>query len=261
MSSTRSTRKQRRLRSRENYALERGPAATIRVHRSIATVMPDVTQCDLRTQINVGPGTLAGAATYWLGFKAGSPISVGVSNITNTAPTSGSTFAANYPAGLQYLLGSAGGGGAPYGKYRVLRSSIKIMVTSGTTNSQGNTNVVLFPTNDYYSYSGYSFQTLMEQPFAVRKMLGNWASNDSVVNLSKTLTPEKVYGLIDPQLVRVDAYTGSYNTDPTNNWWWYVVLQNTAGSGGAAQVLDMQIELVQRIEFFDRNVQASGPPV
>jgi hypothetical protein len=224
------------------------------------TVMPDVTQVDLRTQINIGPGTLTGNASYYVGFKAGSVISVGPS-ITNTMPTSGSVFSGNYPTGLQYLLGSAGGGGAPYGKYRVLGSTVKCTVTSGTTSSQGNTNVVLFPTNDYYSYSGYSFQTLMEQPFSKRKMLGNWASTDSVVKLNNTLTPERVYGLPNSQEVRTDAYTGSFNTDPTNNWWWFLCLQNTAGGGGATQVLDVQIEVITRIEFFDRNVQASGAPV
>jgi len=153
------------------------------------------------------------------------------------------------------------GGGAPYGKYRVLGCRIKVVVTSGSTNSQGNTNVVLFPTNDYYSYSGYSFQTLMEQPFAKRRLLGNWASNDAVVRMEHSLTPERVYGLPNAQLVRSDAYTGSYNTDPTNNWWWFLVLQNTAGAGGANQVLDTQFEIIHQVEFFDRNVQASGPPV
>lgn len=203
--------------------------------------------------------TLSGNASYYLGFKAGSVVSVGPAS-SNTMPTSGSVFAANYPTGLQYLVGSSGGSAAPYGAYRVLRSSIRAMITPATTNSQGNTHVCLFPTNDFYSYSGLSFQTLMEQPFVKKAFLGNWASSKSEVVLSDSLTPEKVFGLTSESLVRTAPFTNTFNTDATNNWWWWLCMQSVGGAGAAAQALDAEVTIITTVEFFDRNAQQSNPP-
>lgn len=232
----------------------------VTVHKSLATVFPDILRVDLRTQMNISSiATLSGNASYYLGFKAGSVVSIGPAS-SNTMPTSGSVFAANYPTGLQYLVGSTAGSSAPYGSYRVLRSSIKAMITPANTNSQGNTHIVLFPTNDFYSYSTLSFQTLMEQPFAKKAFLGNWASSKSLITLSDSLTPERVFGLTSESLVRTAPFTNTYNADAANSWWWYLCMQNVSGAGGTAQALDAEVTIITTVEFFDRNAQQSNPP-
>lgn len=177
--------------------------------------------------------------------------------------------AANFPAGINYLLSSEPQGPvstptAPYNKYLVTGSTVRLRLLpiNDTANPQGNVNAlmaVLCPLTLDEAMTPTTFDTitLSEQPHA-KKWIIPQVQTGNPINLKHHISTSEAMGG-RPVNTALDDYYGSYNSNPTNSFNWVLMVSNVDGSGYPISY-DVEVECDYHTTFFDRNVFSNAVP-
>lgn len=203
------------------------------------------TSCSLQLEVTSASGT--GAAFV---FKGNSLDLVGpaISTGTTAYPVA-TTFTANAPAGLRYLLANnnVAGASAPYSQYRIKGSRIEVYAFPPSGNAN---DMVVFP-NTNLQFTGSTSTQLMEQPNAVVRTWDNARQTVPLTPLVNYQSTQRMFGLSDPLLLEDGSYDGTASLDPQYPWYWHVVSSSFADTG--AEVRAMRIRITYFVQFFDRN--------
>lgn len=169
--------------------------------------------------------------------------------ISNYVTGSGAAFysSANYatiqPQGFTNFLAAGG----LYTNYRVLASKIILQV-----NPRGPDDAVFVCVNANASGTNYNSNiwTIGESPFSSKvQHCSLYKSKDTV---TKTLTTGKVYGVTDSAIRQDQAYSGAFNTSPSNEWVWNVIIQ-TLNNTATTYSLSYMIKVEYDVEFWSQN--------
>lgn len=187
-----------------------------------------------------------GSTTYVLTWKANSTHLMG--------PQVGYTgsFGSASPTGLYNLLSSSTSSGstAPYNRYRIRSSAIRIFVTpvGNSPNTTGGL-VACFPSTNL-SFSSTTTSQFVEQPLCKRAAIQIGADTSRPL----LVLEQKVGALLGvPQsaVVSESNYWGVAGGDPNLIEYWQVFLGSVDGS--TSFNCSVGFELFQEVEFFGRN--------
>jgi len=185
-----------------------------------------------------------GSTTYVLTWKANSTHLIG--------PQVGYTgsFGSASPTGLYNLLSSATSSGstAPYNRYRIRSSAIRIFVTPVGTNTTAGL-VACFPSTNL-SFSSTTTSQFVEQPLCKRAAI----QIDTDSSRPLLVLEQKVGALLGvPQssITSESNWWGTAGGDPNLVEYWQVFLGSVDGSTSFS--CNVGFEIFQEIEFFGRN--------
>jgi hypothetical protein len=186
-------------------------------------------------------------------FKANSPIIVGPAQ--NYPLGTLSAFGGNYPSGLYYMLGNAGGASGIYGKYQITASEIEVQVILATSTNGGPLNMVVYP-SDIGNQSATT-ATVMELPYALRTMIP-LAGTVTPVTVRNRIKTSEFFGLrrLDHE---ADEYVANYNSDPVNLFYWCVRLNNADATTGTYKFI-YRVTVTHHIDLFDINTLSTAAP-
>jgi hypothetical protein len=228
--------------SSENYdSGNRSGGGLVRRFSQNPTIFGNVYRTVLKTMYQY---SATGSTTYVLTWKANSTHLIG--------PQIGYTgsFGSASPTGLYNLLSSSTSSGstAPYNRYRIRSSAIRIFVTPVGTNTTAGL-VACFPSSNL-SFSSTTTSQFVEQPLCKRAAIQIDADSSKPL----LVLEQKVgalYGVPQSAVVSESNWWGSAGGDPNLIEYWQVFLGSVDGS--TAFSCNVGFELYQEVEFFGRN--------
>jgi len=194
-------------------------------------------------------GTLSGGTIQTLTFYGNGQHLLGPqSNWTGT-------YASNAPSGLYNLLSAptTSGSVAPYGAYRVIRSTSRFQYVPSSSNAIA-TSVVLWPSTQgsYYTSSQTQYK---EQPFAKNILVPATLSTPPRV-LSHSMRTAEMFGVSNEAVISEQNYSSSAGSNPPSPWFWQVAINSIDGSTSFSG--DWVMDIVYEVEFFSRNQYTSS---
>jgi hypothetical protein len=185
-----------------------------------------------------------GSTTYVLTWKANSTHLIG--------PQIGYTgaFGSASPTGLYNLLSSSTSSGstAPYVRYRIRRSAIRIFVAPLTSNTVPGI-IMCFPSTNI-TYSSTTLSQFAEQPLCKKVTLPLQLDTTKPVLLLEQ-DVGKLLGVSQRAVSDDSNWWGTAGGDPNLVEYWQVVAGSVDGS--TSYVANLGFEIFQEVEFFGRN--------
>lgn len=239
--------------------------------RPLTAHFPPVLRTKLVTvcAANLDGTTAAGdSAAAFLYYRGNGLISVGPALQATTNATPGS-YAANYAAGLPYLLGrdattTIGNAiTAPYARYLVISSSITLRLSTPTTPNDNPLRVVLMPlAGDPQTLSSgisQNVHNLGEQPYSRTKLMPPSVTNSGGMVIKNKISTRRLLGFSRNLATEDIDYTGAYSTDPTRPWTWIIGVNNFPASTLDWSIIG-EVKITHDVLFYQRNMLSSYAP-
>lgn len=246
----------------------RGTTVPIGIAKSVYTTFPPILRTKLvanvTTPFALTPAGADGNAGY-LVWRGNGLTGIGPAGQATQGNPLGA-YAAEYPAGLNYLLSSDNltGSACPYGQYVVLGSSIRLKITTGVGTSNRPMQLVLLPQDGLSvlpvvgGQYQLNVQDLREQPYAKEAMIPPTLTSRPIV-MFNAISTSKLLG-INILSTGDDTLNGIYNANPSSHWHWLLGMRNADGDTAVASTIIIQATITYDILFQARNLFRSTAP-
>lgn len=172
-----------------------------------------------------------------------------------------SAYSTNVPTGLKYLLApevtASGGANAPYSKYFVTHSKIRVcLMNVGVTNLP--LSCIIMPRAEPATATALPSAVLQEQPLATTFIIPQ-VLNEVPRWHERKMDTKTLFGLTSLSNSNSD-YTGSVTVDPVALGDWLVRFQNADNQQLNGYTLMIKFEIIHEIILWDRNLETSTIP-
>lgn len=143
---------------------------------------------------------------------------------------------------------------AIYKNYFVVRSSVKIIVTS---TSAIFARCVLLPLLETGSLSSDSYET-SEQPFAKTTMVSGNSAGPVIARLKSSMDTHRIIGISYQQALGRESLHSDYTTNPVYRWYWAIQVQDV---GNLTSTLSCFVEYVVTYDVIFSGLRTNGDSV
>lgn len=203
-----------------------------------------------RTNLEISAyGSLAAATTSgFSGYCNGGNIYLPLSGTALPGPSSEFTYATLTPYGYHNICGAGGGG--PYSRWRVLKSTMEFSVANTSAADDGM--MVVVPVTSLsstaFTPTYTSMNDAMQYPFSKTKTVIFGQRNV----IRSSIRTSKLFGIRE-QAIEDDlsgAFVGAFATAPTNQFSWWL-LYRYGGSTMTTAAVDYRLKCKYQVEFWN----------
>jgi len=178
-----------------------------------------------------------------------------------------SAYSFQSPSSLEYLLSSSQPTGvsiAPYNRYTVLSSSVRLKFMPGGSNVCP-VEICLFPIAQETFNKTLSIGPglMKEQPFAKTLYLNPDVTTEKVATITHKMSTRKIYGYLGNVLLE-ESFSGAMNVSsgtPPQSWVWLMSFCNMQLTPAMQSVVITSVQIEYDCVFYERNFLRDGIPV
>lgn len=137
---------------------------------------------------------------------------------------------------------------ALYGTYTVLASSIKFVITTGSSVA---TRCVLIPTTDTVTAATLSTIELMQNNYSKAAYLNVSTGGHDIARLKHYMSTSEIIGIPPSRVTDDPNCSASIGNNPATRWYWFFT--PFAMDGSSAVILRADVCVTYYIEFWNRN--------
>jgi len=271
------TKNKRKFFSRKGHKKYGRKKGVVLISKSIKEHYPPALRTTLTVNMPFGINQAIGVGldnnSFYAAARANGLISTGVA--TGPGGTVLAAYGANYPAGINYLLGNPTPGNvvantvtAPYSRYLVIGSRCRIRIYEDNNTAIGAisnsvTRLMLIPfEGDVQAIANGITMPMgnwVEQPY-VKSSIMPFQQTAGKYILTNHISTKKLFGINKNMTTDDTNYIGTYNTNPTLPWTWLFGINNLYPANTAALYFAVEMIVDYDIIFFERNVFKSVAP-